>query len=168
MKRCAVLIPIRHGEVLLGFKKTGFGAGKIIEMGGKIEPGETPEDAARRELHEEAGLHARSIEPRGEVILQFRGRPEWDMHVHVFTTHDWTGEPGESDEVTPQWHRQDALPYSEMWSDAPHWLPDVLEGRRVALRFVLAEDGETLSSVEPLQEMRGTQGDDGSDEGGWL
>jgi len=38
----------RHGEVLLGYKKCGFGAGKWNGFGGKVEPGETIEDAAKR------------------------------------------------------------------------------------------------------------------------
>ena len=29
------------GQVLLGLKKAGFGAGKITGFGGKVEPGET-------------------------------------------------------------------------------------------------------------------------------
>ena len=38
----------RHGEILLGFKKRGFGAGKWNGFGGKVEAGETIEDAAKR------------------------------------------------------------------------------------------------------------------------
>jgi len=43
-------------RMLLGMKKRGFGAGKWNGFGGKVEPGETVEDGAMRELHEEAGL----------------------------------------------------------------------------------------------------------------
>jgi len=38
----------RHGEILLGYKKRGFGAGKWNGFGGKVEAGETIEDAAKR------------------------------------------------------------------------------------------------------------------------
>lgn len=34
--------------VLLGMKKRGFGAGKWNGFGGKVQPGETIEEAARR------------------------------------------------------------------------------------------------------------------------
>src|ERR1700722_6338006 len=42
-------------ELLLGLKKTGFGAGKFVGPGGHIEPGETPAEAAVRGGHEESG-----------------------------------------------------------------------------------------------------------------
>jgi len=38
----------RKGEILLGYKKRGFGAGKWNGFGGKVEAGETIEDAAKR------------------------------------------------------------------------------------------------------------------------
>jgi len=38
----------RHGEILLGYKKRGFGVGKWNGFGGKVETGETIEDAAKR------------------------------------------------------------------------------------------------------------------------
>jgi 8-oxo-dGTP pyrophosphatase MutT (NUDIX family) len=37
-------------EILLGFKKAGFGAGKYAGISGKVEPGETTAMAAAREL----------------------------------------------------------------------------------------------------------------------
>ena len=43
--------------MLLGHKKTGFGTGKIVALGGHVEPGESPAQAAAREVKEEAGLH---------------------------------------------------------------------------------------------------------------
>ena len=43
-------------EILLGLKKAGFGAGKYVGFGGKIEAGETVTGAAARELQEETGV----------------------------------------------------------------------------------------------------------------
>ncbi|CAN0403706.1 unnamed protein product, partial [Ectocarpus sp. 8 AP-2014] len=45
-------------EILLGMKKRGFGEGKWNGFGGKVESGESVEEAAKRELMEEAGLTA--------------------------------------------------------------------------------------------------------------
>lgn len=43
------LIIVRNGDkTLLGFKKRGFGVGKWNGFGGKVEPGETIIDAAKR------------------------------------------------------------------------------------------------------------------------
>ncbi|HBY09281.1 MAG TPA: hypothetical protein DEH22_16440, partial [Chloroflexi bacterium] len=43
-------------EVLLGYKKIGFGQGKYTGFGGKVEPGETVAEAALRELTEETSV----------------------------------------------------------------------------------------------------------------
>ena len=45
----------QHSKILLGMKKRGHGVGKWNGFGGKVEKGETIEEAARRETKEEAG-----------------------------------------------------------------------------------------------------------------
>ena len=47
-----------YSRLLLGMKKRGFGAGKWNGFGGKIEPGETPRQAAIREIREEAFIES--------------------------------------------------------------------------------------------------------------
>ena len=48
-------------QLLLGRKKRGFGEGKWNGFGGKLEPGETVEEAAVRELQEESGVTATQL-----------------------------------------------------------------------------------------------------------
>src|SRR6266566_3926556 len=45
-------------EVLLGYKKRGFGAGTFAGIGGRVEAGETIRKAACREVYEETGITA--------------------------------------------------------------------------------------------------------------
>jgi 8-oxo-dGTP pyrophosphatase MutT (NUDIX family) len=66
---------------------------------GHIEPGETPEDAAQRELAEEAGVTGELIAPCGSLEFVSKGRP---VHVeyYLFRYVATTG-PGEGRE--PRW-----------------------------------------------------------------
>ncbi|GAB3275945.1 hypothetical protein GCM10027449_15140 [Sinomonas notoginsengisoli] len=134
-------------EVLLGRKKRGFGRGKIVGLGGHIEAGETPAEAAARELEEEARvvLDAAVLVPAGTVDFRFPLRPEWDMECTMFTSSVWTGEIGESDEIAPAWYPVEALPAESMWQDADHWLPIVLAGTVADFYVEMAEDNETVS-----------------------
>ena len=52
-------------------KKRGFGEGRWNGFGGKLHEGETCEEAALRELEEESGLKATSVEKVGELHFSF-------------------------------------------------------------------------------------------------
>lgn len=136
-------------EVLLGLKKTGFGTGKIVGLGGHVEAGETDAEAACREVLEEAGVVVleEDLFDAGSVEFVFPARPEWDMSTRLFTTRRWQGEPGESAEIAPAWFRIDALPLERMWDDATHWLPHALGGAKIDVVIVLNDDNETVLDV---------------------
>lgn len=134
-------------HVLLGLKKTGFGLGKVVGIGGHIEPGESPETAICREVAEETSITvtAPGLDRLGTVDFVFPARPEWDMFTTVFLSRNFTGDAAESEEISPRWHRVDQLPLTDMWADASHWLPAFLAGQRGAWRVELAGDNETVA-----------------------
>lgn len=150
---CFLLRDAEDGaEVLLGLKQTGFGKGKIVGIGGHVEPGETDAQAVIREVLEETGvvLRQEDLADAGAVHFVFPARPEWDMKTSLFTARTWEGEPGPSDEILPEWFRVDTLPVERMWQDADHWLPVVLEGRRVNVVVTMHTDNETVASSQSL------------------
>jgi 8-oxo-dGTP diphosphatase len=141
-------------QVLLGHKKTGLGTGKIVALGGHVEEGESPDEAAAREVKEEAGV---AVDPVAlievaDITFLFPARSRWDMTVSVFTATEWDGEVTETAEITPRWFPVTALPLAGMWDDARYWLPRVLAGERLRATFTYQPDCETVASarIEPI------------------
>jgi|TARA_R110002124_G_scaffold83894_5_gene219155 8-oxo-dGTP diphosphatase/2-hydroxy-dATP diphosphatase len=131
-------------RILLGMKKRGFGAGRWNGFGGKLEQGESIEEAAKREFLEEAGITVGEIDKRGVLEFFFEGSPEM-LEVHVFKAEDYEGEPVESDEMKPQWFDIPAIPYDEMWADDEFWFPIFLEGKKFTGKFYFDADENLLS-----------------------
>lgn len=125
----------KDGKILLGMKKRGFGAGRWNGFGGKIQEGESIEDAAKRETQEEAGIVAEEMEEQGLLEFEFQGSPE-TLEVHVFGVSRFTGEPQETEEMRPQWFPVAGIPYEAMWPDDRHWVPLFLEGRKFYGKFL--------------------------------
>lgn len=140
--------PNGTAEVLLGHKKTGLGSGKLVGLGGKLEPGESPAAAAAREAYEEArvAVATRDLQPVGRIDYYFPAKPTLNQRSHVFLCTRWNGEPEESSEIAPAWHMVSAIPFDRMWDDAQHWLPKALAGEIVNEAFTFAEDLETVVS----------------------
>ncbi|TLM81549.1 8-oxo-dGTP diphosphatase [Pseudarthrobacter sp. NamE2] len=139
-------------EVLLGLKRTGFGRGKVVGIGGHVEPGESHREAVIREVFEETGVTVRpeDLADAGAVRFVFPARPEWNMDTRLFTARHWLGEPASSEEIMPEWFHTSSLPADRMWQDADHWLPVVLEGGRVNVVVTMHTDNESVASSESL------------------
>ncbi len=148
MRQTNICFLIKDGEVLLGMKKRGFGAGKWNGFGGKLEPGEDPFAAAIREIKEEAGVDvlASNLCDRGELTFRFRDNADWDNRCRVFVAEQWSGEPSESEEMLPSWHAMNALPFESMWIDDPHWVPLVLAGKKIRAEFSFNTEGDAVQS----------------------
>lgn len=148
MKDATLCLVVDHSaqKILLGYKKRGFGQGKWNGFGGKVQDGETIEEAAIRELNEESSVTAsRShITKVADLTFLFNAKPEWNQVVHVFAIGHWEGIPQESDEMKPQWFSFSKIPFQEMWNDDQHWLPLILQGKKLNATFVFGEDNETI------------------------
>ena len=149
MKKLLTLCVVTKGEkVLLGMKKRGFGVGRWNGFGGKVDVGESIEDAARRELEEESGLVAKNIKKVGVIEFEFQNDPKI-LEVHIFHVDQFVGEPLESDEMNPKWFGKDEIPYDEMWSDDIHWIPVFLAGKKFRGKFLFdrPSDAEYASKI---------------------
>jgi 8-oxo-dGTP diphosphatase len=146
MTLCFLLRGTPPREILLGYKKRGFGAGKVAGIGGRVESGESILTAACRELYEETGIsaHEPDLQSMGAIAFRFPNQPTWNQVVHVFIATRWTGEPSESDEMLPTWYPIDAVPFEQMWDDSRYWLPQILAGQPLQAQITFAEDNATV------------------------
>ena len=140
---------VQQGDkILLGMKKRGFGAGRWNGFGGKLNVDETVEQAARREMKEEAGIELTDLEKVGVIDFEFQGKPGI-LEVNIFRSTDFSGEPVESEEMKPQWFGLDQIPFAQMWPDDIHWFPLFLVGKKFTGRFLFGEgEGNTIVEQE--------------------
>ena len=146
MKQTTLCFLIKDGKVLLGMKKRSFGVGKWNGFGGKLKDGEDAKIAAAREVKEEAGVDVAfdDLREAGTLEFHFENTPDWDNFCHIFTATKWSGEPSESEEMRPQWHDINKLPFESMWIDDSHWVPLVLAGQKIKGKFLFDDNGEEI------------------------
>lgn len=136
----------RDNKILLAMKKRGFGEGRYNGVGGKIEKGETPEEAMIRETQEEILVTPTKYEKVGFVEFDeyYKGNKQ-NIVFHLYIVYDWDGNPCESEEMSPKWFNIDNIPYDEMFPDDKYWLPLILEGKKIKAYFDFDEDWNVLS-----------------------
>lgn len=146
-RRILTLCLIHDDErILLGLKKRGFGMNRWNGFGGKVQPGEFIEEAAKREVLEEANLTLTEFTEKGLLFFSFDNDTPF-LEIHVFHGTEYSGEPQESEEMKPQWFLKKDIPYSDMWADDPYWLPLFLEGKSFTGHFHF-KDNDTLLQHE--------------------
>ncbi len=134
-------------QVLLIHKKRGLGKGKINAPGGRIDPGETPMQAAIRECEEEVGLTPSGLRPATE--LNFIFKDGYSLKGYVFRANEYTGTMVETDEADPFWCKKSEVPYDNMWEDDRYWIPKMFDDDYVIGRFIF--DDDKMLSMELIE-----------------
>lgn len=164
MRQASLCLLIRENgndkEILLAMKKRGFGKGRWNGVGGKpdLEAGETVLDSALRETQEEIGVKIKNPERVAIMDFYFPEQPkekEWDQQVHLYLIKEWEGEPTETKEMLPRWFKVEEIPFDEMWDDDKHWLPHVLEGKKLKAEFHFDKDDKIIKKIIDLVEELG-------------
>ena len=142
-----LLYIVKDRKVLLILKKKGLGAGLYNGVGGKLEEGETPIQAAIRECIEEIGVKPTGVRWMG--LIEFYNDNALYGFVHVFLANGYVGEPQETEEAKPVWFEIDEIPYDRMWEDDKYWFPLILkENKKIYCRFYFVDDWEKLVRSE--------------------
>ena len=103
--------------------------GKWNGLGGKLLPGESPEECVIREVREECGLELKHPTLKGFITFPaFDGWDDW--YVFVFTAHDISGSLSDCAEGNLEWVPDGDLPGLDLWEGDYIFLP-WLEGDRI-------------------------------------
>lgn len=103
-------------------KKNDVHEGKWNGLGGKFEPGETPEECARREIFEESGLKVRKLLLKGFLSFPLFANEE-DWYAFVFIASDFEGELIDSLEGNLRWIDNSELLKLNLWEGDRIFLP---------------------------------------------
>lgn len=118
---------------------------KWIGLGGKLEPGEGPEECLLREVQEEAGLTLTRYRYRGIVNFFSEG---WEPEcMHLFTADGFTGTLGDCDEGELAWIKKSDFAALPQWEGDRIFLK-LLEEDAPFFTLTLRYVGDELRSAE--------------------
>lgn len=147
------------GRVLLAMKTKKIGVGCWNGYGGGIEPGESPEQAAVRELAEESGgITVASGDLEKVAVLDMENHRSdggvFSCRVHVYLVHRWSGAAAETEEMkTPTWFGFDEVQRLRLMPADKVWLPLVLQGRKLMVQATYAPYQASLIGEVRIQDV---------------
>ena len=128
-------------------KLNDYHRGKWNGLGGKFEPGESPEECAIREIEEESGLKVNSVKMKGFITFPlFDGKEDW--YVFLFTTNDFSGELIDSPEGELTWIPNKKLTEINLWDGDKIFIPWLSEENFFSAKFNYKDGKFVDHSVE--------------------
>lgn len=107
---CVTVIPVRGDEILLSIRRYPPFAGELDVLGGFIEPNETAEEAAIREINEETGLDIEIESVLGTYADTYGESEKYTLAI-VYIAKVVGGEMRASDDITDlKWVKINDIP----------------------------------------------------------
>ncbi|MFH1456302.1 MAG: 8-oxo-dGTP diphosphatase [archaeon] len=124
-------------------KENDMHKGKWNGLGGKIKPGETPEECVIREVREESGLIIKNPLLKGFLTFpEFDDNEEWRVFVYVAT--EFYGELIDSPEGNLAWINNPEILNLNIWGGDKHFLKWI-EGEKFFSAKMNYDKGEFLN-----------------------
>jgi 8-oxo-dGTP diphosphatase len=124
-------------------KENDIHEGKWNGLGGKLEPGESPEECVIREVLEESGLRATRIHFKGFLTFPLFARNE-DWYAFVFVVDAFDGDLIDSPEGNLEWIDDDRLLSLNLWEGDRLFLP-LLDQPGLFSGKIVYQDGRLVS-----------------------
>lgn len=116
-------------------RKNDIHLGKWNGLGGKFNPGETPEECVIREVYEESGLLIKDPQLKGFLTFPaFDDEEDW--YVFVFTANQFSGKIKESDEGELEWIEWDKVFTLPLWEGDKYFLEWLNQDRFFSAKFI--------------------------------
>jgi 8-oxo-dGTP diphosphatase len=145
--KLATLCYVRHsGRTLMIHrvkKENDIHEGKWNGLGGKFEPGESPEECVIREVLEESGLRVTRLHLKGILTFPLFARDE-DWYAFVFVVDQFAGELISSPEGNLEWIPDEQLMSLNLWEGDRIFLPLLVQPGFFSGKFVY-RDGRLIT-----------------------
>lgn len=147
MKLATLCYVRRDGKTLMVYrnkKANDMHQGKWNGLGGKLAPGETPEECAAREIYEESGLHVRDLKLRGVLTFPaFANDEDWYAFVFTAIPVEEGADLIASPEGDLQWVEDQQLLELNLWEGDRVFIPWLEQDRFFSAKFVY-RDGKLV------------------------
>jgi len=134
----ATLCYIKHNSKTLmvyrNKKPNDIHQGKWNGLGGKFEPGESPDECVVREVFEESGLSIHR--PKMHGLLMFPNFKGDDWYVFVFTAREFSGELIDSPEGRLEWISDEKLTSLNLWPSDQIFFPWLERSEFFSAKFI--------------------------------
>ncbi|MBO4415044.1 MAG: 8-oxo-dGTP diphosphatase [Lachnospiraceae bacterium] len=121
--------------------------GKWLGIGGKLEPGETPEEANIREVYEETGIRLEPDACHFHGIIQFFNTVCEDEEIYLYSVNvPENTEYIECDEGELHWIARDKILGLNMWAGDKVFLEPLIAGKD-RINLALYYEGDNLVKV---------------------
>lgn len=149
MKLATLCYVFNNNKVLMinrNKRKNDMHLGKWNGLGGKFEPGETPEECVIREVYEESGLLIKNPELKGFLTFPaFDDEEDW--YVFVFTAREFSGKLKESEEGEIEWIEWDQVFSLPLWEGDKYFLEWLNQERIFSAKFIYKNSKYITHSV---------------------
>lgn len=142
MKLATLCYVRKDGKTLMvhrNKKANDMHQGKWNGLGGKLEPGETPEECCIRELYEETGLIVRNPQLKGLITFPGFSNDE-DWYTFLFVITDFDGQLIDSPEGELEWVEDDRLLELNLWEGDRIFIPWLEQPGFFSAKFVYKDN----------------------------